>query len=757
MQGHIQLGLFTDTVLRDYALENVLGQQGATANPFAARVSTGGPYSELDTFNDWTISDWHTGVGNSDPESGPLFAIAETRFPSYLMPPPGWDYPATSHNQAQAGADGVFPYEFTLLSSKMYSVSFLAAQSASIDGVWVYVHCPYAKQTTVELRADSVGTPGSPGTVLKSASVSSIQPRVHAHWQKFTFSSSQALTSATRYHITIKTTVTAELDNGVSPYLPTVTMSGSERCYSSTDGGTTWALEVAGLTGFYYLFSYSSHNTDLTKKVFVYDGDVFAWVDNEVVSITTTYNAEVTGITIYDVYQIDNFLYIAYGSGYKRYEMDTDTTTDVALADSYMFLVHSGYLWRSTGVTLEYTADEVTWTPLPNLIRAQPPFITGMAGLGGSVYFATHDGLYQAAEGDLVIQVLRWPEVHADNGKGMVSWEGALYIPLAGGTIMRYDSSGSLINVGINAREELPNELQGTVSLLYPTNYFLMAVVDSPKLLGYSSLWAYNVDGWHCLSLSPQGVGGGGIAIDRDNDYLYWALDRALLLRTDFPSNVNNPARNLSDMKFAREGWVEYDRFYAGHRTLNKDIDRIYIDTERVGQNVHVYWQDDQHYADYYTLHTGDVGWQYLGVPTLGESTIQFPAGARPDDKSFRLALRLTIKDTQNTGAPVVRGISVKHSTNVADRWRWTLPILVSDNQQMPDGTINQYTAEEQKAHLDTLIAETPPLRFVDLDGTEYTVKVTGASRNVLRYDWVKGDDAPVIQWVYTVVIEEIT
>jgi hypothetical protein len=322
---------------------------------------------------------------------------------------------------------------------------------------------------------------------------------------------------------------------------------------------------------------------------------------------------------------------------------------------------------------------------------------------------------------------------------------------------MRYDPSGAMINVGINAKEELPADLQGTVSRLFPTNYFLLAIVEAASSTGHSSLWAYNVDGWHCLGIAPMGLGSAGLAIDRDAEYLYWGLDRLVLMRTNFPGSINNPVRNLSDLVLARDGWVEYDRFYGGHRSLNKDIDRIYIDTERAGQNVHVYWMDDQHYADYTAGHNGTMGWQYLGTVASGETTIQFPATARPDDKSFRLALRLSTVDAGDTGPPVVRGVSVKYSTNVADRWRWVLPILVSDEQQFPDGSLNQYTAEEQKAHLDTLIAETPPLRYIDLDGTEYTVKVTGASRNVVRYDWLKGADAPRIQYVYTLTIEEIT
>jgi hypothetical protein len=753
MAGHIELGKFADTTLRPYVLVDPKNWQSATANPYVARVSTGGQYSDLDTFNDWAMEDWHTGVGNGDPEVGPLFSVAETRFPGYLMLPPGWEYPLNVHNQSQTGTN--WASNFELLSSKMYSVSFVATKTASIDGVWVYVHCPYDKSTTVELRQDNAG---APGTVLKSATVSSIQDRVHAHWQKYTFPGPQALTASTRYHIAIKTTVAATLGNGVAPYLPGVTMSGSERCYSSTDGGTTWALEGTGLGGFYYLLSYSANNTSIMKGVYVHDSKVFMWIDDAVYLLENGDLTEVSTDSITDVLQIDNLLYMAAGIRYKVFNMDTNTGNDTEQTETYRFLLHGGYLWRSRGNGISYTADEVTWTDLPDMANVPATNgINGLAGLDGTVYAATRDGLYMAAAGDKIVQVAMWPEVSADNGIGMVAWEGALYIPLVGGTIMRYSPDGAMLNVGINAKEELPADVQGTVTHLRPTNYFLMAVVEARGSNGYSSLWAYNVDGWHCLGLGPQGVGGGAICIDRTNQYLYWGLDRALLLRTDMPSMVNNPANNPTEMKFAREGWVEYDRFYGGHRTLDKDFDRVYIDTKRVGQNVQVFWQDNDNYADYYVNHNGEMGWQYLGAPTYGASAIQFPATARPGGKSFRLALRLTDQDVYNTGAPVVRGVSVKYSTNVADRWRWVLPILVSDNQQLPDGTISEYTAADMMAHLDALVEETGPLQFVDLTGTAYTVKVTGASRNCVRYDWLEGHDEPDAQYVYTLTLEEMS
>jgi hypothetical protein len=745
-----------DEELRDYALIDIERYQCSSANPFTARVSTGGKYAELDTFSDWTIQDWHSGVGNSDPEAGPLFSMAETRYPGYLMPALGWEFPLVAETQAQAGTHVTSPIEFSLLNSQKYSVSFTATSTANLDGVWVYVHCPYYKELTVELRSNSSGAPGS---VLKTVTVSSTQTRVHAHWVYAVFPLAQAVVYNTRYHITVSSNVATTLGSGIYPYMPTVVMSGSEKCYSSTNGGSTWALEGDGNTGFYYLLTYYGAGTNEVKGAYTTsNGKVFLWMDDVIYEVNSGLLDEiVTGAgTIYDVMQVDDLLYIALGTSYRVYNSTTFATT-TSTADAYMLRLHSGFLWRSTGTTVSYTADEVTWTDLPDILGATGNAITGMAGLERELYFTTREGLFVAVSGDEILQICTWPEIHDDNGKNMIAWEGALYIPMYGGTIMRYDTSGALLNVGINAKEELPADLQGTVTHLKATNYFLMAVVETSAATGYSSLWSYNVDGWHCLALAPQGIGGGAIAIDRENDYLYWGMDRAILMRTDYPASINNPARNMDSVLWGREGWVEYDRFYGSNHTLDKDFDRIYIDAEQSGRNVHVYWQDDDNYADYVANHDGEMGWQYLGtLTTTGVYSIQFPAAARPGGRSFRLALRITNYNTVDGGPPVVRGLSVKFSTNVADRWRWVLPLAVHDNQQFIDGSINPYTAAEMLTHLDSLKNDTAPLQYRDIDGTSYYVKVTAASRQITRYQWLVGNEAPSIQWIYVLSLEQM-
>jgi len=46
MTGHIQLGLMADTTLRDYSLVDIERYQCSSANPFTARIATGGKYAE---------------------------------------------------------------------------------------------------------------------------------------------------------------------------------------------------------------------------------------------------------------------------------------------------------------------------------------------------------------------------------------------------------------------------------------------------------------------------------------------------------------------------------------------------------------------------------------------------------------------------------------------------------------------------------------------------------------------------------------
>ena len=156
---------------------------------------------------------------------------------------------------------------------------------------------------------------------------------------------------------------------------------------------------------------------------------------------------------------------------------------------------------------------------------------------------------------------------------------------------MRFDVEGGLLQVGLRTGEELPVDMQGQIFALQPTSYFLMASLQPVSDDGYGSLWAYNEQGWHLIGLLPQGVAGGGVYLDVSTNpgRLYWGGDYGLLARANYPSSVVNPIRDEGDKLFSRYAWIEQDRYYGGHITLDTDWDGVYVDTaagETIGSMV---------------------------------------------------------------------------------------------------------------------------------------------------------------------------
>jgi hypothetical protein len=737
MQGHIQLGRLSDTVLRDFALVDIERYQAASANPFVARISTGGQYNDLDLFNDQTWQDWHMGVGHVNPEEGQAFSHAMTLYSDYLLPPLKLTAALTdyAHNTDVSDfddeTDDIIPY-----STRWYSTSITPDENIILGWIGVYMFCPTDSKVNIRLYSN---TADKPNTLLASSLENfSTMEGVYAHWFMCDFSSTVTLTGGTTYHIAVTTNVDALPTSGVPPHIPPVWLA-SEVSNVSTDGGSSWTAISPESKGFLTLVTAAS--TDTIKGVFANANGVYVWKGNTVGKVTAgALVTIITETTIYDVKMYGNDLYVAYGAGYHRYATDTASDTNLSSTTAYMIVAHGGYMWRSLNTTLAYSSDETNWVILQPWALDDTDKITAMAGLGEDLYFATPSGLWMVALGDQILSVLGWADTYLTNGVGMVSWENALYVPMGNGLIFRYDASGGFLNISPNLKMDFPEEMRyGTIAKLYPSNFFLFAAYSS-DIAGYPSLWAYNVDGWHCLAVGPRGhISGSGMGIDVTNEHLYWGLSNGLLLRTKWPSSIVNPTFNLDAYNWARDGWVEYEKFFAGHRRLRKSSPALLLDGEQYVDDCYVYWKDETH-----AVWQDGSAWGDVGV-------------TRPIGLWIKVGVRLISKPGDEVTPSILRAITLKYSTNVADRWRWTLPLAIHDNQEMPDGSINPYSGEEMRAHLQSMIESTEDIQFADLDGTEYIVKVAGASRQVDRYEYQTGSDSLSIQWVYTISLEQVS
>ncbi len=747
MSGHIRLGA-TASTLRDYGVADPRQVLQSSANPFAANISTNNPYGSLSSFSEWVAENWEEGVGKKDTEiDGMLYAHMDSRFPAQLILPLGFEYPYTTINPNGGAA---YASGDLLVTTGKRSTSFLTGSTSyAISSVWVYVDAADGTYLFVQIQSDNNNLPS--GTTLCQGYGTITKLRPGPIWQRVDVENT-SLSTSTRYHVVVSGSATLTL--------PAYTAPSGEFGGLQTSG--VWAS--SGSFGFVTSFVRANNALGLqdgTGSLIQQDGDEFliinhgdryGWITRAKGRLFAAYNnqlvelgaSNVTAITdtgtaaISDVLAVDDVIYVAYGTGHKTYNVSTNTVTDVAATDADLFALFGGYLWRTSGDHVYYTADGSTWTDVGALGFGATP--NGLAGMNGLMYVATHDSLYVIADGDVYVQITAWPTSDERNGVGMVEWEGSLYIPLAE-DILRYDGA-NMMQVGLRTGEELPTDIQGDVFRLQPTKYFLLASVAPSSQDGYGSLWAWNNHGWHGLGLLPQGARGGAIFLDTENGYLYWGGSYGLLARAIYPANVVNPIRDNGAHLFARTGWIEYDRFYGGYVALDKDFESVYVDTETNSASIAIYWQDQE-----------STDWELLGSSTSEDFEERWSDyTTRPASKWLRLGLLLRTDDEDLT--PILRAQRLKFHTMITDRWRWNVAIMVHDRQQMVDGTINEYDTTEMLAHLDALVRSIPPVIFEDMQGIQYEVKIIAATMQVVQYEWY--DDGPHLQWIVSLTLEQV-
>lgn len=746
MTGHIRLGA-TASTLEDYNLVEAGRYQAATANPFAANISTSGPFSALSSYAEWVAVNWEEGVGKRDTEiEGMLYAQMDSRFPSQLILPLGLEYPYSSINPS--GGAEYASGDSTEFEAR--STSFLTSSTSySISSIWVYVDAEDGAAIRVRIKADVLNLPIGATVCTGYGVITKVRPG--PIWQRVDVENT-ALSTNTRYHVVV--------DGDDSLTLPAYTAPSGEFAGEYVNG--VWE-PASNSFGFVTSFVRANNalglqdgagsllQQDGDEFLIVTHGDRFRWIvkcNGRLFGAygNTLYEFAATSITsildtgtaaISDVVVVDTAVWVAYGAGYKTYETATNTVADDA-DDADLLAVFGGYVWRADGDTLHYSADGSIWTSVGVLDMGEQ--ITGLAGMNREMYASTARGLFVVQAGDVVAQVLTWPHGKERNGAGMVEWDGALYCPLSD-DIIRYDGN-TVQQVGLRSGEELPHDIQGQVAGLQPTNYFLLASMAPTADDGSGSLWAWNNHGWHNLALLPQGAKGGAVLVDSDSGYLYWGGSYGLLARAVYPASVVNPIRDRGTKLFARTGWIEYDRFYGSYVALQKDFESVYVDTEAAG-TISVYWKDQE-----------STDWELLGTSEVDDFELRWSDyTTRPNSKWLRLGLLMRTDDETDT--PIVRAHRLKFHTMTTDRWRWQLPIALHDQQQMLDGSINSATVAEMRTHLESMIASVPPVIFEDVDGTQIEVKITAATRNIARFDELPHAERRV-QYIYTLTLEQV-
>jgi hypothetical protein len=755
-KGHIKLGAVGD--VREYMLSDHRQYIRSNANQMAGKLGTGaGDYGDLQSWTAWAMDNWEAGIGKKDPEAGgSLYAEVETRWPNQIVLPPAL-IPATQADpdnyELNTGyAPGVLKPETTIPVGTTQTVQYIAKRitgnGTKLIGVLLLLQNDDDLLTINVQLATSTGVAPNiiPDNGLATvAEVVDFIAGLGNHYVPF----NTTLTDNTDYFIILTPTIAGEtMTVALDTSSEDITLDGmvywNGSAWVAYSGGRILIEPIMGMptidkdvTNILYFpatgFIYAASDTALWKK----ETDEDVWE-----AVGMAFAAAIT-----DLHTDGDTLYIGLGDSNDFQTMDNTEAFTGGGDPGRLFTRWNGFLWRVVGNDVYYTGDGVTWTG-PIEVCPQGFLINGIAGQQDYMFVACDDGLYYVGFGDQVLSVTQWGQLNPTEkfGTGMLNWQGALYIPIAQG-IIRYDAS-TMLPVGPDLGEGLPIFRSGNVTALATQNNWLFCVVRAAA--GQSTVWAYNGQGWHFVTLAPSAdlLYFTSVFYRRDNRRLYLGTNTGAIFYctvTDTPNFSDLDALTYT----SPYGFWESDIFYGGLRDVDKDMESVEILGENIDSNhpVRVYWQDD----------SSDGVWGYLGEITSSGQELRWDDYAvRPNTKGLKLGLGLYAQQTLYVeGTPVIRAVRVKFHNMVTDTWRWSFPIQVSSQQTMLDNELNDYTSAQMTAHLDLLAKQVAPVIFQDLDGTQYEAKIVDMSRQVDKIEYING--ALTTSYIYRASLEQVT
>lgn len=764
--GHIKLG--APGALRSYILLDPKQRSKVLANLMAAKLGTGGgDYNEMQNWSYWVTEGLRRGVGRVDPMDGGFwYSDADTRFEKRLMLSPllrptgikSSDDSDTNLTKltdidqvVTIGGDG---------NPEKIALPFNA--DGDVTSVWFYLLTGYQEAgATVTIMSGS-----TPTSTVTTGSASSSDEREGWTWRHAAVSFTAS--SATQYWCVI------EPPEGGTLTLPTSTVAhgaGVAKKYESSSWSDLQTDGSVDLYGFVIANApvmgavQAAHEFNGTIYCGDDNGDVWKWDSaNDLWSqVGTTLAAGVT-----DVIRWQGDLYVAIGSSNNARKITTGDSVSDAGFVAEKFLVWQGYLWRSSGNNLYYnTATDLSTWSAAITVGPNDYDVVGLAGLGENIIVSTEQALWSIGFGDWVSGLSLWGYYDDDNGAGMISWQGSLFAP-QGNAIHRYMENAPILDIW-NREDRLPSERQGKVVSLVGTNRELMACIDPTDSSGSPTIWSWNQEGWHHMATLPAGTGGGPMVYDRYTECV-WVFDKSGFAWTfRAPTTSSTPVED-TDAEFMPDGWLDTGVYYGGLRELEKDWDSISIVGEAINSNtpVECYYRTPTEDTEDITTEAGNAletegglslyisenPWILLGTFDDNHQKIRWTDyDKRPTSTGLRIALRLKSTDTAST--PVVRSVIARYHPMVSDRWRWNLPIVVSDFSQTVDGERLSYSYAQQKTHLESMILDrVKPFIYEDVDGEQYEVKCVETREQLTEFEYFNGE--PHLSSVYWTVVEQI-
>ena len=759
MRGHIQLGP-TEAELKDYLLVDPVQRVRSRSNPLSAQIRQGaGEFSDFTSDEYWEISNWARGIGyNADAgvEGGYLYGEVDSRSGSSFILPP-----LLSAHTAEDNAD-VSPSVINIDDGFTFTIDAPAKVAVQIymdvPGD-IYIYMDSAGVIGASICADNAG---EPGTVLWSGSASSDPFSVTKEWTLI--SNNFTPTAGVVYWVVLE-----DDDGSFNVHGMTTTKSGGRLLnYAGATWGELYTQElyapyIAGGGQLGLIVSAATVGDDL--YTLADDGVIYIWN-----STTGTFDSFAdTAAASYDMQLWYGSLVVTHGTGTNMSAVNVTTAVVTALTiEGELLSVWNGYLWKSLGNVMSYSGENIAdWTD----IECGPDDYTvrGFAGLGDDVIVSTDQAIWRIAPGDWLYGLSRWAYHSANNGKGMVNNQGVVFIP-ADNSLIRMQANAPLINIW-KREEALPASKAGIISGVLGTNKEVIIHVNATDAGGESTFWSFNNQGWHFVGKLPQGQAICLMHYDNANDSIWIFSDSGHAYSFYASATVSNPT-NDALTRFMPAGWVDMGHFHGGLQTVIKDFDGVRVVGQSISPSkpVTIFWRDPASATtefifsqdgeiilqqDEEPLEEDRIGWSTLGkIKESGAEIRWTDYTTRPVAYGIQLAYSV---DTDNVDiSPEISAVVVKYWSHIRDQQRFQLPLIISNYQEMVDGTRDTRTGAEIMAEIEALEFDRfLPIWYRDIDERLFECKVIGFAERAVLFEKI-ADGNPAVRSVIDLTLQQI-
>lgn len=749
------------------------------ANQMASKVGQGqSKYADLTSWDAWIQQDWSAGVGKLQPHMNPgtLYSEAETRVPNQMILA---TLPRFTDQRVASGSvlDSRFDPEsttntFTIGVGQTYTRAAMKFRLLSGAGgswpttkeniVWFYCRASVGQVLNFQVLSDD-----GLHTVLASGSTTVTVDSKGFYWHGCKMTGHASLTATGTYRAVIyPSTGTIELATNTSGY------SFGTLLYD----GATWTVDAS----IYVLFATSVSGLDNDSSGTEDSvGFVFFRIGTDLyVSglVTTAYhwdegndlwdNDAITGSTAFigvrHAVEWNDKAYLAVNAGDNAHSLSTSLVAADLGYEAHCFAREAGYLWRSVGNVPYYTnvaaPTSGDWVTYDEMMVGTPDYpILAMCGVDTNMFCSTAEGLYRIAEGDFAVSVAPWSSTDTRNGLSMVNFQGSLYVT-ANGRVMRYQEDGTLQDIWIMRDDDLVSGRLGRVLQLCVVNNSVMALASPEAAGGAPTVWAFVNESWHHIATLPyseQSVLSLGDNLcrmfhDTDTNYLYISTSIGVVYRIYVSESAINPYNDTA-VRYQHYSWVEWDWFDSPVFDAEKDYHSVKIFGENMAANctATVYWKDDD-----------STGWELLGTSDIDHEDLEWTitGGTRPRTHRFKLGILL--RTTTAAETPRIRAVRVKYHLMVRDWFRWSFQVDVSGRteslQMTADGARHTLTASQIKTNLDNLCRAVPPFVYIDVDGTQWLVKVQDANFTYTKWEYNENTTNSWWEGVYNIVVESV-